>query len=44
MGRGDYIIGTDRRDFYNVCIIEPRVLPDHLMILAELKREGLRIH
>ena len=35
-GRGGYILGTDLRDFYNVCIREPRVSTDHHIILAEL--------
>ena len=35
--RGDYIIGTDRIDFYNIYIREPRVSMDHRIILVELK-------
>ena len=35
-GRGDYIIDTDRRDLYNVCIRELRVPTDHRMILVDL--------
>ena len=42
MVRGAYIIGTDRRDFYNVCIREPRVSTDHRMILDELKGSRVR--
>ena len=42
MGRGNYIIGTEQRDFYNVCVREPRVLTDHQMILVELKGYGVR--
>ena len=42
MVRGDYIIGTDRRYFYNVCIREPRVSTDHRMILDELKGSRVR--
>ena len=41
-GRGDYILGTECRDFYNVCIKEPRVSTDHWMILAKLKGYGVR--
>ena len=41
-GRGDYILGTDHRDLYNVFIREPRVLTDHQIILAELKGGGVR--
>ena len=36
-GKGEYILGTDRRDFYNICIWEPRLLNDHRMILVEIK-------
>ena len=35
--RGDYIIITDCRDFYNLFTREPRVLMDHQIILVELK-------
>ena len=37
---GDYILGTDRQDFYNVCIRDPRLFTDHQMILAELRGGG----
>ena len=37
MDRGYYILGTDHRKFYNVCIMDARVLTDHQMIHAELK-------
>ena len=37
MGMGGYIIDTYHRDFYNICIREPRILTYHRMILAELK-------
>lgn len=40
-GRGVYILGTDRRDFYNVYISETRVLTEHRMILVGLK--GYRV-
>ena len=30
--REEYILGMEHRDFYNVCIREPRVLTDHRMI------------
>ena len=33
-GQGDYIIGTQRRDFYNVDIREPRMSTDHRIILS----------
>ena len=33
MGRGYYILGTDYRDFYNICIIETQVSTDYRMIL-----------
>ena len=39
--RLEYILGTDRRDFYNVGIREPRVLTDHFMILTKIK--GYRV-
>ena len=42
-GRGDYILGMDRRDFYNVCIRESRLLVGHQMILAEIKWDGVSI-
>ena len=38
--RGDYILGTDHRDFYNICIREPRVSTYHWMILEEFKGYG----
>ena len=41
-GRGDYILGTELREFYYVYIKEPRVSMDHRMILAELKGNGVR--
>ena len=44
MVRGDYIIGTERRDFYNFCIREPRGSTDYLIILAELKGGGVTIN
>ena len=31
--KGEYIIGTGLRDFYNVCIGEPRESADHRMIM-----------
>ena len=40
-GRGGYIIGTELRYFYNVCIGEPKVLTDHWIILSELKGGGV---
>ena len=40
MGRGDYILGTDHRDFYKICIRDPRVLMYHRIILVELKGDG----
>ena len=42
MGRGYYIIGTDRRDFYNVGIKDLRMSTDHQMIQDELKGGGFR--
>ena len=41
-GRGDYILGTDFRYFYNVGITEPRMSTDHWMILAKLKGDGFK--
>ena len=32
--KGGYIIGKDRRDFYNICIREPRLSTYHRMILV----------
>ena len=43
-GKGDYIIGTDCRDFYNVFIKELRVSEDHQIIPKELKGWGERIN
>ena len=37
---GDYIIGAYHRDFYKVCIREPRVLTYHQMILT-LRKGGV---
>ena len=42
-GRGDYIIGTDHRDFCSVCISDTRVSTDHRMILDEKMGDGVRI-
>ena len=42
LGRGYYIIGTDRRDFYNVGIKDLRMSTDHQMIQDELKGGGFR--
>ena len=41
-GRGDYILGTDHRDLYNVFIREPRVSTYHRMILSKIKGVGVR--
>ena len=41
-GRGEYIIGTDERYFYNVCIRDTKVLMNHRMILAEPKEDRVR--
>ena len=38
-GRGDYIIGMERRKLYNVCIREPMVSMDNMMLLTELKED-----
>ena len=40
VGRGGYIIITECRDFYNICIREPQVSTDHRMILVELSGCG----
>ena len=43
-GRGEYILGTRRKDLYNVGIREPQVPTDHRMVLGELIGEGARVH
>ena len=42
MGRGDYLIGTDRRYFYTVGIRELIMSTYHRMILDKLKGHGVR--
>ena len=40
MVKGNYIIGMQRRDFYNIDIRGPRMSKYHRMILAEIKGGG----
>ena len=40
MGRGEYILSTDRRNFTNTGMKEPLHGTDHIMILALLQGEG----
>ena len=35
--RGDYILGSDLREFYNTSVRETRVPKDHGIILAEIR-------
>ena len=39
-GQGDHILVSDRRDFYNARIREPRVSTDHQILLAEIGGYG----
>ena len=39
-GRGNYILSTDRRNFTNTGMREPRHGTDHRMILAVIRGEG----
>ena len=42
MVRGEYILGTNYIDFFNVGIRKPRVSTEHRMILDEPKGGGVR--
>ena len=41
MGRGEYILSTDRRKFTNMGMREPRYGTDHRIILVVLQVEGV---
>ena len=40
MGRGEYTLGFDQQELYNISIRRPRVSTDHQMILPKLKGCG----
>ena len=42
--RTDYILGTDRRFFWNMSVRDPRHNSDHYMLLGCLLRASLREH
>jgi hypothetical protein len=42
MSRCDYLLGTDRRTFTNVCLKEPRFDSDHYMILGKIRSAKLK--
>ena len=39
-GRGDYILSTDRDNFFNVRVREARIYIDHRMVLAAIRGKG----